>query len=201
MLKSEGNGYFSGLLTGIGAGALYRIELDQQEAFPDPASRFQPEGPHGPSQVIDPHQFGWTDSAWPGHALQGLVIYELHIGTFTPEGTWAAAARELKELAEIGINCVEVMPVADFGGEFGCGYDGVNLFAPTRLYGTPDEFRTFVDTSHGLGISVLLDVVYNHLGPDGNYLGQFTPKYFTDRYSTDWGPAINFDGPGSSSVR
>ena len=200
-LKAEGNGYFSGLQAGVGAGALYRIELDQQESFPDPASRFQPAGPPGPSQVVEPHQFAWTDAAWPGHALPGLVIYELHIGTFTPEGTWTAATRELKELAGIGINCVEVMPVADFGGEFGWGYDGVNLFAPTRLYGTPDDFRTFVDKAHGLGISVLLDVVYNHLGPDGNYLGQFTPKYFTDRYSTDWGPAINFDGPGSSSVR
>ncbi|MDB5334799.1 MAG: treZ, partial [Planctomycetaceae bacterium] len=200
-LKAEGNGYFSGLQAGIAQGARYRIQLDQGEAFPDPASRFQPDGPHGPSQVVDPHQFAWTDSAWPGHGLLGLVIYELHIGTFTPEGTWAAATHELQELAGIGINCVEVMPVADFAGEFGWGYDGVNLFAPTRLYGTPDEFRTFVDTAHSLGISVLLDVVYNHLGPDGNYLDQFAKSYFTDRYTTDWGAALNFDGPECTPVR
>lgn len=200
-LTAEGNGYFSRLLTGIAQGARYRVQLDRGEAFPDPASRFQPDGPHGPSQVVDPQEFAWTDSAWTGHGLLGLIIYELHIGTFTPEGTWAAATRELQELKEIGINCIEVMPVADFAGQFGWGYDGVNLFAPTRLYGTPDEFRTFVDTAHSLGISVLLDVVYNHLGPDGNYLDQFAKSYFTDRYTTDWGAALNFDGPECGPVR
>lgn len=200
-LATEGDGYFSGRVPDVGSGALYRFQLDHGEAFPDPASRFQPDGPHGPSQVIDPSRFEWTDAAWGGHALEGLVIYELHVGTFTPEGTWTAATRELQELADVGINCIEVMPVADFGGEFGWGYDGVNLFAPTRLYGTPDDFRKFVDTAHGLGVAVILDVVYNHLGPDGNYLGQYSQRYFTDRYTTDWGPAINFDGPGSSSVR
>lgn len=200
-LKSEGNGYFSGVEYDLPRDTVYRIQLDQGEAFPDPASRFQPEGPHGPSQVVDPQQFAWTDAAWPGQALPGLVIYEMHIGTFTQAGTWAAATRELAELASIGINCIEVMPVADFAGGFGWGYDGVNSFAPTRLYGQPDDFRTFVNTAHGLRISVILDVVYNHLGPDGNYLGQFAKAYFTDRYSTDWGPALNFDGPHSAPVR
>ncbi|MES2788379.1 MAG: malto-oligosyltrehalose trehalohydrolase [Planctomycetota bacterium] len=200
-LKAEGNGYFSGHAAGVASGAFYRIQLDQGEAFPDPASRFQPDGPFGPSQVVDAQQFAWTDADWSGHDLAGLVIYELHVGTFTPEGNWNAATRELRELADIGINCIEVMPVADFAGNFGWGYDGVNLFAPTRLYGTPDEFRQFVDTAHQLKISVLLDVVYNHIGPAGNYLGQFAKSYFTDRYATDWGAALNFDGPDSSPVR
>jgi maltooligosyltrehalose trehalohydrolase len=129
------------------------------------------------------------------------VIYELHVGTFTSEGTWSATAAELPELADLGVTCVEVMPVADFPGRFGWGYDGVNLFAPTRLYGTPDDFRRFVDTAHGLGIGVILDVVYNHLGPDGNYLGRYADNYFTDRHQTDWGRAINFDGPDAGPVR
>lgn len=200
-LKSEGNGYFSGWATEIKAGADYFFELDQKEKAPDPASRFQPTGPHGPSRVIEPSRFAWTDQTWLGRPLMGTVIYEMHIGTFTKSGTWSAATVELEELASIGINCIEVMPIADFAGRFGWGYDGVNLFAPTRLYGTPDEFRHFVDTAHRLRMAVILDVVYNHLGPDGNYLGQFAKSYFTDRYQTDWGAAINFDGDGNAPVR
>lgn len=200
-LDSEGNGYFSALIPGVTAGARYRLRLDSSVLAPDPASRFQPEGPHGPSQVIDPQRYKWNDQNWTGRDLRGLVIYEMHIGTFTPEGTWTSAAKELAELAAVGINCVEVMPVADFTGEFGWGYDGVNLFAPTRLYGTPDDFRHFIDTAHRHEIAVLLDVVYNHLGPDGNYLPQFTSHYFTDRHKTDWGSAINFDGEQNGPVR
>jgi maltooligosyltrehalose trehalohydrolase len=200
-LTAEPEGYFSGLLPGAGAGALYRLRLDGGDAFPDPVSRFQPQGPHGPSQVIDPAAFAWTDQDWPGVGRDGQVVYEMHIGTFTSEGTWEAAARELPELADLGITMVEVMPVAEFPGRFGWGYDGVGLFAPYHLYGEPDDFRRFVDQAHAAGIAVILDVVYNHLGPDGNYFKQFSASYFTDRYTNDWGQAINFDGEGSEPVR
>jgi maltooligosyltrehalose trehalohydrolase len=202
LLKPEGDGYFSGYSAEAVAGSLYRYRLDGgPELYPDPASRFQPDGPHGPSQVIDPSRFLWTDHHWRGTALEGQVIYEVHIGTFTREGSWEAAARELEELAGAGITVIEVMPVAEFPGRFGWGYDGVDLFAPTRLYGEPDDFRRFVDRAHAAGIGVILDVVYNHLGPDGNYLKQFAADYFTDRYHNAWGEALNFDGPHSGPVR
>jgi maltooligosyltrehalose trehalohydrolase len=200
-LKPEEHGYFSGLVDAAGAGTRYRYRLDGGEAFPDPASRFQPEGPHGPSEVIDPSRYRWKDESWRGLALPGQVLYEMHIGTFTLEGTWTAAARELAALADLGVTVVEVMPIGDFAGRFGWGYDGVALFAPTRLYGTPDDLRGFVDDAHGLGLAVILDVVYNHLGPDGNYLSQFANAYFTDRHQTDWGEALDFDGPQSGPVR
>ncbi len=201
-LVPEKDGYFSGIVAGACPGMLYRFRLDGADGpFPDPASRFQPQGPHGPSRIVDPAGYPWNDAGWRGVALPGQVMYELHIGTFTPEGTWEAARRELRELADIGITVVEIMPVAEFPGRFGWGYDGVALFAPTRLYGEPDEFRRFVDEAHGLGMGVLLDVVYNHLGPDGNYLRQFAEDYFTDRYSTDWGKPLNYDGPNSGPVR
>jgi maltooligosyltrehalose trehalohydrolase len=201
-LTPEGDGYFSGHVPDSKAGALYRFRLDDDPTlYPDPASRFQPEGPHGPSQVVDPWAYRWSDMSWRGAALPGQIIYETHIGTFTREGTWAAAERELPELAAAGITCLEVMPVTDFPGRFGWGYDGVNLYAPTRLYGDPDDFRRFVDRAHQLGLAVILDVVYNHLGPDGNYLKAFTPAYFTDKYKTEWGQPINFDGPDSGPVR
>jgi len=201
-LAPEDNGYFAGVIQSIGDGALYRFRLDGGgQLYPDPASRYQPKGPHGPSQVIDPNRFKWTDHGWRGVDLRGQVIYEMHIGTFTREGVWAAAARELDELARLGITVIEVMPVADFPGGFGWGYDGVNLFAPSRLYGSPDDFRRFVDRAHALGLGVILDVVYNHLGPDGNYLKEFAEDYFTDRYTTDWGAAINYDGENAEPVR
>jgi maltooligosyltrehalose trehalohydrolase len=185
-----------------GVGSLYRFRLDgSSQLFPDPASRFQPDGPHGPSQVVDSNSFRWTDSAWRGVALPGQVIYELHIGTFTPEGTWTSATEQLQELAAVGITVLEVMPVADFPGRFGWGYDGVNMFAPTRLYGSPDDFRRFVDRAHSLGMGVILDVVYNHIGPDGNYLKEFSQAYFTDRHKNEWGEALNFDGPDAGAVR
>lgn len=200
-LAREPGGYFSGFVPGIGAGARYRYRLDGGEALPDPASRFQPEGPHGPSEVVDPAQYRWSDGGWPGVRLEGQVIYELHVGAFTPEGTWTAAARELPALADLGVTLIEVMPVAEVPGRFNWGYDGVGLFAPTRLYGRPDDFRRLVDRAHALGLGVLLDVVYNHLGPDGNYLKRFAEEYFTGRYGTDWGEALNFDGEGSAGVR
>ncbi len=201
-LAPEGQGYFSGVIQSAPDGALYRFRLDGGERlYPDPASRYQPEGPHGPSQVVDPKRFKWTDHDWRGVSMPGQVIYEMHVGTFTREGTWEAATRELDELARFGISLIEVMPVADFPGRFGWGYDGVNLFAPSRLYGSPDDFRRFVDRAHAAGLGVILDVVYNHLGPDGNYLREFAEDYFTDRYTTDWGAAINFCGENSEDVR
>lgn len=200
-LQREPEGYFSGVVQQAQAGTLYRFRLDGGEAFPDPASRFQPEGPHGASQVIDPNTFKWSDDDWPGVKIEGQVVYEMHIGTFTREGTWGAAMKELPELARIGITLIEVMPIAEFPGRFGWGYDGVTMFAPTRLYGTPDESRNFIDRAHALGIGVMLDVVYNHLGPDGNYLKQFSDDYFTDRYRTDWGEAINYGDENAAPVR
>ena len=150
--------------------------------------------------VVDPAAFAWTDDSWTGVSIEGQVIYELHIGTFTPAGTFRAAIEKLPLLAELGVTVLEIMPVADFAGRFGWGYDGVNEFAPTRLYGTPDDFRAFVDAAHGLGLAVILDVVYNHLGPDGNYLTKFASSYFSKK-PTEWGEAINFDGEQSGPVR
>lgn len=199
-LEPEAGGYWTLTLPEAQAGMHYLYQLDSGR-FSDPASRFQPLGPHGPSRIVDAAFFAWTDAAWTGVSAIGQVIYELHIGTFTPEGTWAAAAEQLPHLADLGVTLVEVMPVADFPGRFGWGYDGVNLFAPTRLYGEPDDFRRFVDRAHALGLGVILDVVYNHLGPDGNYLRQFAPQYFNPKHHTDWGDALNFDGRSSGPVR
>ncbi|MBI2399531.1 MAG: malto-oligosyltrehalose trehalohydrolase [Deltaproteobacteria bacterium] len=200
-LAPEGRGYFSGFAAGIRAGDLYRYRLDSGKSYSDPASRFQPEGPDGPSEVIDPGLFPWTDSSWTGVSMKGQVIYEMHTGTFTREGTWEVAARELRELKDLGVTLVELMPVADFPGRFGWGYDGVNLYAPTRLYGRPDGLRAFVDRAHSIGLGVILDVVYNHTGPEGCVLSSFSKDYFTDRYVNEWGKAVNFDGEGSAPVR
>src|SRR5213595_2177650 len=203
-LTPELGGYFSGIIN-AGAGTLYRFRVNGGEIFyPDPASRFQPDGPHGSSYIIDPGEFQWTDSQWPGPAatgLKGQIIYEMHIGTFTKEGTWRAATEQLAELARIGITVVEMMPIADFPGKFGWGYDAVNLFAPSHLYGTPDDLRAFIDRAHSLGLAVILDVVYNHFGPDGNYLGVFSDDYLIRGKGHEWGDVINFDGPSSGPVR
>ncbi len=200
-LAREDGGYFSGTSDGLGAGSRYAFSLDGGAATPDPASRFQPEGPGSWSEVIDPDRFDWSDEGWIGVSAMGQVIYELHVGTFTPEGTFDAAARHLASLRDLGITVVELMPLADFPGRFGWGYDGVALWAPSRLYGRPDDLRRFVDTAHRLGIGVILDVVYNHLGPDACFLDAFAPGYFTDRHATDWGRALDFDGPDSAPVR
>jgi maltooligosyltrehalose trehalohydrolase len=200
-LDAEPNGYFAGVFAAE-PGARYQLTLTSGDRlYPDPASRFQPDGPHGPSQVVDPGAFEWTDASWRGASLEGQVAYELHIGTFTPDGSWDAAARELPELSRLGITLIEVMPVAEFDGRFGWGYDGVDLFAPMHLYGAPDAFRRFVDVAHATGLAVILDVVYNHFGPSGNYLRAFAPAYFSSKYENEWGDAINFDGDDAGPVR
>jgi maltooligosyltrehalose trehalohydrolase len=200
-LTAEGNGYFGGQVEAR-ALDLYQFRLDgRDQLLPDPASRYQPQGPHGPSQVIDAAGFQWSDARWRGVKLEGQVIYELHAGTFTQEGTWTAAAKELPELARLGITVIELMPIAEFDGPFGWGYDGVDLFAPYHRYGSPDDLRRFVDTAHQAGLGVILDVVYNHFGPSGNYLRPFSPAYFSDKYGNEWGDAINFDGGNAGPVR
>jgi maltooligosyltrehalose trehalohydrolase len=201
-LSRESDGYFSAVVAEAKAGTRYRFRLDGAgNLYPDPASRYQPERVHGPSEVIDPSRFSWTDQGWRGIRAQGQVLYEMHIGTFTAEGTWEGAAKQLPELKELGITCIEMMPIADFPGRFGWGYDGVDLFAPTALYGNPDDLRRFIDRAHAMGMAVILDVVYNHLGPDGNYLKEFSDSYFSKKHKTDWGESLNFDGEGSVGVR
>jgi maltooligosyltrehalose trehalohydrolase len=200
-LTREGGGYVSGVVEAR-AGERYRFRLDGgEQLYPDPASRFQPEGPHGASEIVDPMQFEWSDTNWRGVQLAGQIMYEFHIGTFTPEGSWRAAAEKLPLLKEDGITLLEMMPIADFPGRFGWGYDGVNIFAPCHLYGTPDDLRGFIDRAHSLGLGVILDVVYNHFGPDGNYLGAFSDYYTSERGPTEWGDRINFDGEHSGPVR
>jgi maltooligosyltrehalose trehalohydrolase len=201
-LEKEPDGYFAGTATAARTGDLYRFRLDGGDVLiPDPASRFQPQGPLGPSMIIDPKLFRWNDAQWRGVPIEGQVFYEMHIGTFTPAGTWNAAAEHLSGLKNLGVTVLEIMPVHDFCGRYGWGYDGVDFFAPTRLYGSPDDFRAFVNQAHALGLAVILDVVYNHAGPAGNYLKSFCQNYFTDRYSTDWGESFNFDGVQSQAVR
>ncbi len=206
-LKSDEGGYYSVFVSQAAAGDRYCYLLDEDDKLnndkrlPDPASRFQPKGPHEASEVVDPSSYQWKDAEWGGVKLAGQVMYEFHLGTFTREGTWQAAIGQLEELKELGITLLEVMPVADFPGRFNWGYDGVNLYAPAHNYGRPDDMRTFVDRAHQLGIGVILDVVYNHIGPDGNYLKRFAEEYFTSVHKTDWGEAINFDSDGCQSVR
>jgi maltooligosyltrehalose trehalohydrolase len=200
-LTPEGNGYFSAVVNDAGPGTLYKLELNGSEAYPDPASRFQSRGPHSFSEVIDPNAFRWTDANWRGVRLPGQVIYEMHLGTFTEEGTWNSAAEKLEYLRDTGITVIEVLPISDFPGRFGWGYDGVQPFAPAGIYGRPDDIRAFVNRAHSLGIGVILDVVYNHLGPDGNYFSEFSPFYFSEKHDTDWGKGINFDGPHCGPVR
>jgi maltooligosyltrehalose trehalohydrolase len=200
-LARERDGYFSGTVSCC-AGTHYRFRLNGSGDFhPDPASRFQPEGPHGSSCVVDPFAFKWTDANWRGVKLSGQVIYEFHVGTFTPDGTWRAAAEKLELLKNDGITLLEMMPIADFPGRFGWGYDGVVLFAPSHLYGTPEDLRAFIDRAHALGLGVILDVVYNHFGPDGNYLGVYSGDYMNRERENEWGDSINFDGKNSGPVR
>jgi maltooligosyltrehalose trehalohydrolase len=198
-LEAEGNGYFAAAILSARPGSLYKLRLDHGGEFPDPLSRYQPAGPHGASQIVDSRGYQWHDASWAGPSLDGAVLYEMHIGTFTAEGTYAAARQHLQHLADIGISVIELMPVAEFPGRFGWGYDGVALFAPYHHYGAPDDLRAFIDDAHAHGIGVILDVVYNHLGPDGNFLKEFSEHYF--KGATEWGEALNFDGEHATPVR
>jgi maltooligosyltrehalose trehalohydrolase len=177
-------GLYEGLLPGLSAGSRYKYQLDRNQSYPDPASRFQPEGVHGPSEVIDPQAYRWTDDAWAGLTIETLIVYELHVGAYTPEGTFAALTGQLSELAQLGVTAIELMPVADFAGRWNWGYDGVDWWAPSRAYGRPDDLRRLVDEAHRLGLGVILDAVYNHFGPDGAYWRAFSEDYFTDRHKT-----------------
>jgi maltooligosyltrehalose trehalohydrolase len=199
-LNPREEGIFELAVPGIAAGMRYQYRLDGERYRPDPVSRFQPEGVHGPSVIVDAARFPWTDQPFRGHALADLVFYELHAGTFTASGTFEAIIPHLPHLVDLGVTAIELMPVAEFPGSRNWGYDGVHLYAPQSTYGGPRGLRRLVDAAHGHGLSVVLDVVYNHLGPEGNYLGEFGP-YFTDRYKTPWGTAVNFDGADSAGVR
>lgn len=200
-LAAQGDGYFSGHIAGIKPSTQYMYRVDDNDPRPDPASRWQPESVHRASCVVDPAAFAWTDASWRGIAQEDLVVYELHVGTATPTGTFDALIEHLDDFKALGVTAIELMPVADFPGDRNWGYDGVCLFAPARCYGGPEGLRRLVDAAHARGLAVLLDVVYNHIGPDGNYLRQFSHAYFTDRHKTPWGDALNFDGPDSGPVR
>jgi len=201
MMTPEDEGWF-GIITGYGSSAYY-YQYRVNEAFfvPDPASRYQPETVHGASQIVDPNDWDWQDGNWQGRPWEEVVLYELHIGTFTPEGTFAAARQQLDYLADLGVTALQLMPIGDFPGNRNWGYDGVLPFAPATAYGTPDDLKDFIQTAHAKGLMVFLDMVYNHFGPEGNYLNQYAPAFFTDRHQTPWGSAINFDGPDSTWVR
>ena len=200
MAHGRRDGWWTLDLPTAGPGTDYAFSLDGGPARPDPRSRHQPSTVHGPSRVVDPGAFRWTDTDWPGRRLAGSVVYELHVGTFTEQGTFDAAVERLDHLTGLGVDFVELMPIAAFPGRHGWGYDGVAPWSVHEPYGGPDGLRRFVDSCHDRGLGVLLDVVYNHLGPSGNYLAEFGP-YFTDRYQTPWGTAVNLDGPGSDEVR
>lgn len=199
-LERADAGWWQGKVAHAAAGTRYFFEIDGSEPIPDPRSAFQPEGINGPSQIVDHRSFRWSDALWQARPLSSAVIYELHIGTFTPEGTFLSTMERLDHLVSLGVTHVEIMPVNEFSGSWGWGYDGVDLFAPHHAYGTPDDLKQLVNTCHAKGLAVLLDVVYNHFGPAGNYLSRFGP-YFTEAYSTPWGAAVNLDHEGSPEVR
>jgi len=199
MQRAKG-GWWNAEITDAGAGTQYGFRLDGGDLLPDPRSAFQPKGIFGLSQLVDHNAFQWSDSLWQPKPLPSGVIYELHLGTFTPEGTFRSAIEKLDYLSELGVTHVEIMPVNEFSGSWGWGYDGVDLYAPHHAYGSPDDLKALVDACHAKGLAVLLDVVYNHLGPTGNFLPQFGP-YFSDAYKTPWGPAVNLDVQGSFEAR
>lgn len=200
-MAREADGFHAAVISGVGAGERYRYRVDGRGPFPDPASRYQPEGVHGPSEVVDWRHFPWTDGGWRGVDPGEVVLYELHTGTFTGEGTFAGAAEKLAYLKELGVTAVELMPVADFPGRWNWGYDGVAPFAPARCYGRPDDLRRLVDEAHRIGLAVYLDVVYNHLGPDGAYQSVYSRYYYSNVHESPWGKGINFDGAQSEAVR
>lgn len=194
-------GWFEIVTNQAHCGSHYQFIIDGQQGVPDPASRHQPFGVRGPSEVVDPRAFEWHDANWRGRPWDEAVIYELHVGTFSPEGTYAGAEKKLDYLAELGVTAIELMPLASFPGERNWGYDGVLPYAPAQPYGRPEDLKRFIERAHALNLMVFLDVVYNHFGPEGNYLWLYAPQFFTDRHGTPWGPAINFDGTDSRTVR
>jgi maltooligosyltrehalose trehalohydrolase len=200
-LDREDGGYFGKWIRGLGPGQLYRYSLNGGSPLADPASRFQPKGIEGPSEVVDTSSFRWTDASWKGCGMAGQVIYEMHIGTFTAGGTFRAAAEQIVDLKALGVTVIELMPVATFAGRFGWGYDGVLIYAPYSPYGRPGDLTAFVDLAHANGIAVILDVVYNHFGPVGNVMPLYSPYYLSKTQKTEWGGAINFDGEQSGPVR
>jgi maltooligosyltrehalose trehalohydrolase len=200
MSRLEG-GWFELVTRDARPGTLYQFTIDGQHRVADPASRNQPSGVHGPSQVVDPAAFTWEHDSWRCRAWEEAVIYELHVGTFSPEGTFGGAERKLNHLAALGITAIELMPLSSFAGRWNWGYDGVLPYAPANCYGRLEELKHFVDTAHSAGLMVFLDVVYNHFGPEGNYLHLYSPQFFSSRHRTPWGDAVNFDGPGSRVVR
>ncbi len=199
-LEPTDHGYFERAVDGLEPGARYRYRLDDEGPFPDPASRFQPEGVHGPSVVVDPDAFAWQDADWQPPPRDEWVVYELHIGTFSATGTYSGVQERLAYLKDLGVTAIELMPVADFPGRWNWGYDHAALYAPSRAYGTPYGLRALVDAAHRAGLAVILDVIYNHLGPDGAYVAAFAPM-FTEKHHTPWGPAINLDDTHSAGVR
>jgi maltooligosyltrehalose trehalohydrolase len=200
-LHATADGWYRHHAPGVAAGTRYRYRIDGELFVPDPASRFNPDDVHGASVVVDPRAFAWTDGAWRGRPWREAVVYELHVGTFSPEGTFAGVQARLDYLAHLGVTAIELMPLADFPGKRNWGYDGVLPFAPDARYGTPDDLRSLVDAAHARNLMVLVDVVYNHFGPEGNYLHRIAQPFFTDRHQTPWGAAIDFDGGASRAVR
>jgi 1,4-alpha-glucan branching enzyme/maltooligosyltrehalose trehalohydrolase len=201
-MAAQGGGFFQHVEQNAAAGTRYGFSFDDRAVrVPDPASRYNPDDVHGPSEVIDPDSFEWSDGDWSGRAWREAVIYELHVGAFTPEGTFAAAESRLDYLAELGVTAIELMPVADTPGRRNWGYDGALPFAPESSYGRPEDLKRFIEAAHARELMVFLDVVYNHFGPEGNYLHLYAPQFFTDRHATPWGKAINFDDADSRIVR
>jgi maltooligosyltrehalose trehalohydrolase len=200
-LVRQADGWHEMVTRDAHVGSRYRFSLPNGMLVPDPASRFQPEDVHGPSEVIDPASYRWRDADWKGLVWSDAIIYELHVGTFTQAGTFLAAIEKLDHLVELGITGIEVMPVADFPGKRNWGYDGVLLYAPDSSYGRPEDFKTLIDAAHERGLLVILDAVYNHFGPDGNFLPMYAPQIFTDRHKTPWGDAVNYDSAGNEFVR
>ncbi len=200
MIRKD-DGWFELTTDAATAGNLYRYQINDGMEVPDPASRFQPHDTRGPSEIVSPCAFNWTDESWRGRPWEEAVIYELHVGAFTPEGTFAGVEKKLDYLKDTGITAIELMPLSDFPGKRSWGYDGVLPYAPDSSYGRPEDLKRLIQSAHARGLMVFLDVVYNHFGPDGNYLNAYSPQFFTDRHRTPWGEAINFDGPQSRVVR
>ena len=199
-MPRDAKGWYE-IVTDAAPGMQYRFAIDGKQSVPDPASRFQPAGVHGPSEVINPRSYEWRDDNWRGRPWHEAVIYELHVGTFSPQGTYAGAEKKLDYLADLGITAIELMPISSFPGDRNWGYDGVLPYSPTANYGRPEDLKRFIDAAHARNLMVFLDVVYNHFGPEGNYLWLYAPQFFTDRHHTPWGQAINFDGAESRPVR